>query len=90
MNKFEAAQVYKDMRTDMRCMSPVYTLLRLLSVFLISSCGSEMLFRCLRRLKACLRPVKTQEKLNYVIIAHIHKSLLNNIDQEQIRINKLV
>ena len=77
----EAKQCYRDITPDVRELFPaVFNLLRLLLFFPVSSCESERSFSCLRRLKTWLRSTMTQKRLNHIVLSHVHKDTLDNIN----------
>ena len=60
--------------SEYECVFPqVFTLLRLLFVIPATSATSERSFSALRRVKTYLRTTMTQERLNNLIVLHIHR-----------------
>lgn len=76
---------FQSMEPSVRRMFPqVERLLRLLLVSPASSCEAERSFSALRRIKTWLRSTMTQQRLNHVMVCHIHKDKLAKIDSQQI------
>jgi len=46
----------------------------------VSSCEAERSFSSLRRLKTWLCNTMTQERLNAVVVCHVHQDVLDNAD----------
>jgi hypothetical protein len=46
----------------------------------VSSCAAERSFSSWRRLKTCLRTTMTQERRNAVVVCHVNKNILDNVD----------
>ena len=61
-------------------LSDVCTLLRLLLVMPATNAASERSFSALRRVKMYLRSTMTQERLNYLMVLHIHRELTDELD----------
>ena len=69
--------VFCDMVPEVRKLFPqVSVLLRLLLVSPASSCTAERSFSALRRMKTWLRSTMTQQRLNHVMICHVHRTRL--------------
>ncbi|XP_068213365.1 zinc finger MYM-type protein 1-like [Palaemon carinicauda] len=67
-------KIFADMVPEVRRMFPqVEALLRLLLVSPASSCTAERSFSALRRLKAWLRSSMSQQRLNHLMICHVHR-----------------
>ena len=65
---------FRDMVPEVRKLFPhVSTLLRLFLVSPTSSCSAE---RSLRRMKTWLRSTMTQQRLNHVMVWHVHRTRL--------------
>lgn len=77
--------VFQSMEKGTRKMFPqVERLLRLLLVSPGSSCTAERSFSALRRLKSWLRSTMTQERLNHVMVCHIHRSRLAELSCQEV------
>ena len=61
-------------------MSEVSKLVRLLLVMPATNAQSERSFSAVRRLKTYLRSSMTQQRLNHLMLLHIHKEHTNNLD----------
>ena len=66
--------------TQVTLMSEVSKLVRLLLVMPATNAQSERSFSTVRRLKTCLRSSMTQQRLNHLMLLHIHKYHTNNLD----------
>ncbi|KAK0140305.1 hypothetical protein N1851_022780 [Merluccius polli] len=49
-----------------------------------SSCEAERSFSALRRLKTWLRANMTQDRLNGVVVCHVHRDKVDQLDRENI------
>jgi hypothetical protein len=79
------AKLLMTMSPEVRGMFPhVEALVRLLLVNPASSASAERSFSSLRRLKTYLRSTIKQSRLNHVAVCHIHKSILNEIEVEEL------
>ena len=68
---------FRDMVPEVRKLFPqVSTLLRLLLVSPASSCSAERSFSALRRMKTWLRSTMTLQRLNHVMVCHVHRTRL--------------
>ena len=68
---------FRDMVPEVRKICPqVSTLLRLLLVSPASSCSAERAFSAHRRMKPWLRSTMTQQRLNHVMVCHVHRTRL--------------
>ena len=65
---------------QVRLMSEVSKLVQLLLVMPATNAQSERSFSDVRRLKTCLRSSMTQERLNHLLLVHIHKCHTNSLD----------
>lgn len=64
-----------------RCLfSEIMTLLRLVLVMPATNATSERTFSSLRRVKTYLRSTMTQERLNHLLILHIHRDATDALD----------
>lgn len=78
-------QLFKTMEPSVRSMFPnVEKLLRLLLISPASSCVAERSFSALRRVKTWLRSTMGQERLNCVMVSHVHKERLADLDCNEI------
>ena len=69
--------VFCDMVPEVRKLFPqVSVLLRLLLVSPASSCTAERSFSALRRMKTWLRSTMMQQRLNHVMVCHVHHTRL--------------
>ena len=77
----EAKVTLQSMTREVRLMfTEVERLVRLMLLFPVSSCEAERSFSSLRRLKTWLRNTMTQQRLNAVIVCHVHQDILDTID----------
>ena len=53
---------------------------KLLLVMPATNSTSERSFSCMRRVKSYLRSTMTQERLNHLMILHVHKELTDSIN----------
>ena len=60
--------------------SEVLTLIKLLLVMPASNATSERSFSALRRVKTYLRTTMTQERLNNLMLLHVHQESLDKLD----------
>ena len=60
--------------------SEIIKLLQLLYTVPTSTASAERSFSSLRRLKTYLRSTMTPQRLNHMLLLHVHKSLTDNID----------
>ena len=67
--------------------SEVDKLLRLYFTIPVTICTAERSFSCLRRIKTYLRSSMTEERLNNVILLHVHKEETDHLDLQQIASN---
>jgi hypothetical protein len=69
--------LFKGMAPEVRSMFPqVERLLRLCLISPASSSSAERSFSALRRVKTWLRSTMTQSRLNHVMVCHVHRDLL--------------
>ena len=74
-------KLFKTMTSEIRAMFPlVEKLLRLILISPASACTAERSFSALRRLKTYLRSCMSQKRLNHLMLGHIHKDRLGDID----------
>jgi len=75
----------QEMKPEVRAMfSEVEQLVRLMLLCPVSSCEAERSFSSLRRLKTWLRNTMTQERLNSVVVCHVHQKVMDDIDLSEI------
>ena len=68
---------FRDMVPEVRALFPqVATLLRLLLLSPASACTAERSFSALRRMKTWLRSTMTQQRLNHIMVCHVHRTQL--------------
>ena len=68
---------FRDMVPELRKLfSQVSTLLRLLLVSPANSCSAERSFSALRLIKTWLRSTMSQQRLNHVMVCHVHRTRL--------------
>ncbi|XP_068213662.1 zinc finger MYM-type protein 1-like [Palaemon carinicauda] len=78
-------KIFADMVPEVRRMFPqVEALLRLLLVSPASSCTAERSFSALRRLKTWLRSSMSQQRLNHLMICHVHRDHLATLSPQAI------
>ena len=81
----DAKNLLQSMQPEVHLMfNEVEKLVRLLLLCPASSCEAERSFSSLRRLKTWLRNNMTQERLNSVIVCHVHQDILDNLDIQKI------
>ena len=61
-------------------LSQVSKLVRLLLVMPASNAGSERSFSAVRRIKSYLRSTMSQQRLNHLMLLHVHKDRTNGLD----------
>ena len=67
-----------------RSMAEVCTVLKLILVMPASNATSERLFSALRRIKTYLCSTMGQERLNNLMLLHIHKELTDDLDLKDV------
>ncbi|XP_068246556.1 zinc finger MYM-type protein 1-like [Palaemon carinicauda] len=78
-------KIFADMVPEVRRMFPqIEALLRLLLVSPASSCTAERSFSALRRLKTWLRSSMSQQRLNHLMICHVHRDRLATLSPQAI------
>ncbi|XP_068235704.1 zinc finger MYM-type protein 1-like [Palaemon carinicauda] len=78
-------KIFADMVPEVRRMFPqVEALLRLLLVSPASSCTAERSLSALRRLKTWLRSSMSQQRLNHLMICHVHRDRLATLSPQAI------
>ena len=76
---------FLNMAPEVRRMFPlVETLLRLLLTSPASSCEAERSFSCLRRVKTWLRSTMRQDRLNHLMLCHVHQERLDALSVDNI------
>ena len=60
--------------------SEVCVLLRLILVMPSTNAVSERSFSALRRIKTYLRSTMSQDRLNHLLVLHVHKELTDSLD----------
>lgn len=76
---------FVSMVPEVRQMFPrVEGLLRLLLTSPASSCEAERSYSVLRRLKTWLRSTMRQDRLNHLMMCHVHQDRLDGLDAEDI------
>ncbi len=60
--------------------SEVVTLVKLIQVLPATNATSERTFSAMRRVKSYLRATMTQERLNHLMVLHVHKSKTDSLD----------
>ena len=68
-------------------LSEIVKIARLLLVMLATNSVSERSFSCMRRIKTYLRSTMLQERLNAVMVLHVHKQLTDDFDLKVISNN---
>ena len=78
-------KIFAEMVPEVRRMFPqVERLIRLLLFSLASSCTAERSFSALRRLKTWLRSTMTQQRMNHLMICHVHRDRLAELSPQRI------
>lgn len=78
----EAAEVLRELPVEVQGLfEQVEALVRLLLVVPASSCEAERSFSTLRRLKTWLRATMSQERLNSVVVCHVHRDKVDELDR---------
>lgn len=81
----EVVNIFKNMVPEVRGLfKQVETLVRLLLMVPASSAEAERSFSALRRLKTWLRSTMSQNRLNSVVVCHVHKDRTNKLDTKKI------
>lgn len=71
----------RDMKPTTKCLfSQVVTVVKLVLVMPATNATSERTFSALRRIKTYLRSTMTQERLNNLMVLHVHREATDNID----------
>ena len=65
---------------QLQLMSQVSQLVRLLLVMPATNAGSERSFSAVRRIKTYLRSTMTQQRLNHLMLLHVHKSHTDSLN----------
>lgn len=65
---------------ELTLFSEIGTLLKLLLVMPATNAVSERSFSALRRIKSYLRSTMTQDRLNHLMVLHIHRDLTDSLD----------
>ena len=65
-------------------LSQVCILLKLVLIMPATNAASERSFSTLRRLKTYLRNTMTQERLNHLMLLHVHKDIMDKLDLKSI------
>ena len=55
-------------------------MMKLILVMPSTNASSERTFSAMRRVKSYLRSTMTQERLNHLMILHVHKELTDKLD----------
>ena len=71
-------QVQRDLLSD------ICTTIELILVMIATNAVSERLFSTLRQVKTYLRVAMTQEKLNHLMVLHVHKDLTDKLNLNDI------
>ena len=79
-----------NLNTTSSLFSEVLKLLKLLFVLPASTASAERSFSSLRRLKTYLRSSITAQRLNHVLLLHIHKDITEQLDPQWIEMNSCV
>lgn len=64
----------------LQLLSEVSKLVRLLLVMPATNAGSEMSFSAVRRIKSYLRSTMSQQRLNHLMLLHVHKDRTDGLD----------
>ena len=78
------AEVFNGVGITKQMFSEVDKLLRLYFTVPVTTCTAERSFSCLRRIKTYLRSSMTEERLNNVILLHVHKDETDQLDLEEV------
>jgi len=78
----EAAEILRELPVEVRGLfEQVEALVRLLLVVPASSFEAERSFSALKRLKTWLRATMSQERLNSVVVCHVHREEVDELDR---------
>ncbi len=66
------------MQRDLLC--EVCTVMKLVLIMPATNASSECSFSALRRVKTYLRSTMRQERLNHLMILHVHRDITDNLD----------
>ena len=61
-------------------LSEVKTVLQLILVMPATNAASERSFSAMRRVKSYLRSTMTQERLNHMMVLHVHKDMTDSLN----------
>ena len=73
-------KLFKSLSSQIELMSQVCKTFKLLLAMPATNAFSERSFSALRRVKSNLRSTMTQQRLNHVMVLHIHKNLTDKRD----------
>jgi hypothetical protein len=77
----EAQNNFKQMVPEVcRLFSDIEQLIRLMLICPVSSCTAERSFSSLRRTKNWLRTTMTQQRLNSIVICHVNKNIVDDLN----------
>ena len=81
----DIVKVFQEMKPTSRLLfSEIVTVLKLVLVMPATNATSERSFSALRRLKTYLRSTMTQERLNHLMILHVHKEATDSMDLDTV------
>ena len=87
---FDVKEYFQSLSISQRnLLSEVCHLLQILLVMPATNAASERSFNALRRVKSYLRNTMTQERLNSLMVLHVHKELTDELDLKYVA-NKFV
>lgn len=81
----DIVDILREMKPASRSMySEIVTLLNLILVMPATNATSERSFSALRRVKTYLRTTMTQERLNHLMVLHVHRESTDAMDLREI------
>ena len=78
------AQVLNSCHVAKKMLSEVDILLRIYFTIPVTTATAERSFSCLRRLKTWLRSTMSQERLNNLLLVHVHKNVTDSLSLQEI------
>ena len=80
-NVFDMKEYFQHLQAAEReLLSEVKTVLQLILVMPATNAASERSFSAMRRVKSYLRSTMTQERLNHMMVLHVHKDMTDSLN----------
>ena len=84
-NVFDMKEYFQHLQAAEReLLSEVKTVLQLILVMPATNAASERSFSAMRRVKSYLRSTMTQERLNHMMVLHVHKDMTDSLNLQQV------